>query len=91
MVQWLRALAALAEDLDSVSRTHMLANDHVQLQFQRIQCPLLASDGTCMHVIHKHTLRPNTHTHKMKIKESLKSLHAPENPIGLCKGAPGDT
>ena len=33
VVQWLGALAALAEELDSILSTHTAANNHVQLQF----------------------------------------------------------
>jgi len=43
MAQQLRALAALAEDQGLVPNTHMHC---LQLQFQRIQHPLLISKGT---------------------------------------------
>lgn len=34
MAQWLRALAASTEDLDSVPRTHMVVHNHLYLQFR---------------------------------------------------------
>lgn len=46
MTKWLNALVALAEDPDSNPSTNMVANNHLQLQFQWIQCPLLTSTGT---------------------------------------------
>jgi hypothetical protein len=36
MLQQLRALAALAEDPDLASSTHIMAHNHLQLQFQEI-------------------------------------------------------
>ena len=39
---WIKTLALAAEDLGSVPSTQMLAS----IQFQGIQCPLLASEGT---------------------------------------------
>jgi hypothetical protein len=49
MVQGLRALAVLAEDLCSVLSSHMVALDHLQLQLQGIYCPLLTSAGPDTH------------------------------------------
>lgn len=37
MAQWLRALAALEEDLGLVPSTHMLVFNHLKLQFHGIQ------------------------------------------------------
>jgi hypothetical protein len=51
MPQTLRALAALSEDLEKIPSTHMMANNHLQLQFQGIQCHLLASG----HQVHRQT------------------------------------
>ena len=36
MTGHLRALAALAEDLDLIPSTHMVVHNHLQLQFQEI-------------------------------------------------------
>lgn len=66
MVQWLRALAILAEKNrlnpsvnPSAGRlnpsVHMIAYNHLQLWFQEIQCPLLASmDTRHVHVMCTH-------------------------------------
>ena len=43
MAQWLRALAALTENLGLIPRTHLVPTDYLQFQ---IQPPLLASVGT---------------------------------------------
>lgn len=42
-VQWLRTLAILAEDPGSIPSTHMVLHNHLSLQSQGIQCPLLNS------------------------------------------------
>ena len=56
MAHQFRALAILAEDLGSIPSTHMMAQNPInsQLQFQGIQCPLLASKGT-RHACGMHT------------------------------------
>jgi hypothetical protein len=46
MVQPLRALADIPEDLGLIANTHMVAHNHLQLQSQGIWCPLLASTGS---------------------------------------------
>jgi hypothetical protein len=46
MSQWLKALAAVAEDLGSVHSTHMMAYSHPYCQFQGIQPSFLTSSGT---------------------------------------------
>lgn len=40
----------------SSQHPYQVANNHLKLQLQRIQCPLLASAGTCTHmyIIHRH-------------------------------------
>jgi hypothetical protein len=38
MAQWLRALAALPEDLGSVPRTHVADHNHLELQLQSTKC-----------------------------------------------------
>ena len=45
MAQWLKAMAALPEDLDLIPRIQMGAHNHPQLHFQGIWCPLLVSLG----------------------------------------------
>jgi hypothetical protein len=47
-------MAALPEDPGSVPRTHMVAYDLVKLQFEEMQCLLLAFLGT-RHVYSIHT------------------------------------
>lgn len=65
----LRATFALAEDLGSVPRTHMVANSH--LYVTSVSGILLPG----AHVVHRHTGRQNTHTHrKFKIMKSVKLL-----------------
>lgn len=44
----LRALAALPEGTRLIPSTYMATHNHWQLQFQEIQCPLLASMGSCV-------------------------------------------
>ena len=59
--RWLGGLehfCPLAEDPGSVPTTDMAAYNHLQLQFQRLQWPFLASIGTCIDTVHM-----NTHTY----------------------------
>ena len=46
MAQQLRSLAAFPGDLGLVPSTHMAMNNSLELQFQGIRCPLLASVET---------------------------------------------
>lgn len=46
VAQWLRAMAALEENLGSIPSTRMATKNYLKLQFQGIWCPLLASLGT---------------------------------------------
>lgn len=46
ILQWLRALVALEENSDSVATIPMVAHKHLDLQFQEVRSPLLASVGT---------------------------------------------
>lgn len=39
MIQWLRTLTSLPEDLSSIPNTHMTAHNRL-FQFQGIHCPL---------------------------------------------------
>lgn len=50
MTQWLRALAAYAGDLGSISSTQMVAHNYLSLQFQRIQILLLIPTGALQHL-----------------------------------------
>lgn len=50
--------------LDSVPRAHMVAHSHVQLQFQGIQCLLLASLASGTQLVNKHRGRQSTHIHR---------------------------
>jgi hypothetical protein len=61
IAQCSRAPIALAEDLGSITSTHMVAHNHPQLQFQGTRLPLLTSAET----EHSHGVqacRQNIHT-----------------------------
>jgi hypothetical protein len=68
MAKWLRALAALPEDLGSVSSSYIAVHSHLYLQFQEIQHPLLACIATankwCID-LHAHKI---PRAHKLVIK-----------------------
>jgi hypothetical protein len=74
MAWWLRALTALPEDPfpeDSIPYTHMVAHNHLQLQYQGIHIPwispfLISEDTACTHMVHGHTCRQTTHAHKIR-------------------------
>ena len=53
-------------DLDLVPRTHMVAHSHLQLQFQGIQCPFLASLESGTQLVNKHRGWQSTHIHSKK-------------------------
>lgn len=73
MAQGLRALDAVAEDLVSILSTHMMANNHLQLQFQAIQCPFLTPTSIERHkCTFIHAGNPLTHI-KYKIEEAFNS------------------
>lgn len=46
MAQWLEALTALQEGLDTISSTYMMAYNFLQLQLRGLKCLLLPSMGT---------------------------------------------
>ena len=57
-------LDTLAEDLGSVLGIHMATNNHVQIQFPRLECPVHAAMSTThAHGAHS-TWSQNTNTHK---------------------------
>lgn len=63
VVQQLRVLDVLVEDLGLVPSIHMAAHNHLQFQFHGIQCPLLSSLDTrpsCSIHIHMQAKHPNT-------------------------------
>ena len=62
MVQWVRMLAALAEDLSLVPSIYITAHNHMELQ--EIRCPLLAFEGSCRHMVHTKLTKVNAHTCK---------------------------
>lgn len=66
----LKALLALAGHLSSIPCNHMGAQNCLSLQFQGLQQPL-DSVNTCVHVVHTHTRKQNTSTHKIKINKSF--------------------
>lgn len=61
LVQWFRALTALAEVSGSVLSIHTAATTVYNSSLRGIQHPLLTSMGT-RHVVHRPTCRQNTHT-----------------------------
>ena len=60
MVQELRALAVLEEDLCSVPSTHKVAHNHLLQQFQGNLTPSSGFYLHCMHMVHLHACRRNT-------------------------------
>lgn len=67
MSQWLRA-----EDPGSNSSKHMVTDNHLKLQSQESQCPLLACEGTaCMWCTDMHS---GTYTHKITNEIKIKVL-----------------
>ena len=61
--QWVRAMAALTESLGSVPSTHMIADNWLELQVQRIGFPLLAAAVMAQHMYaYIHEVK---HTHKI--------------------------
>lgn len=65
MVQWLRALAAFAEDLSSILSTHMVAHNICNSQFQEDLIPLSG--------FHKHWCT-DIHAGKTTIHQNLKKI-----------------
>lgn len=47
MVHQLSALASLSEDPGLLLSTHVVANDHLQLQFQEPSAPLAFAGNVC--------------------------------------------
>jgi hypothetical protein len=62
MAQQLRALAALPENLDLISSTHLWLT--IVYNSNALFWPLRIPD---VYVVHRYTYRQNTHTHKQKI------------------------
>jgi hypothetical protein len=71
MAQCLGALAVLAENLGSIPGTQIEAHNCLQLQFQGIQCPLLASMDTGKRVVSLYTFRQDPYTYEIKISNSV--------------------
>jgi hypothetical protein len=62
MADWLRRLAALAEDPGLVPSTPIATKNNLKFPFQSIQCPLLTSSGTAyMWGTHGHAGKTLTH------------------------------
>ena len=62
MAQLLRALTPLVEDSDLGLITHIVAYNHLKLQFQGTECPLLTSAGPRhIHMVGICTCRQNIH------------------------------
>lgn len=70
LAQWCKVLATLAEDQNSISSTHTVVHNRLQLQFQvgAASWPIQAGRSH----VHKHTCRQNTH--KYILKDSLKTF-----------------
>ena len=69
MAQQLRVLLALPEDSGLIPSTHMATHNHLPLQFQEIQYPLLFSVSTDTHSTQ--TCRQN-YIHHIKLETILK-------------------
>lgn len=62
MTRWLKALTALPVNPDSIPSTYMMAGN------DPIPGHLTSSSGLpghCAHLVHRHTFRQNTHSHKI--------------------------
>lgn len=62
----LKKNVALGEDPGSVPRTHMIAHDHLYLQFQEMQHRLPASTDTRHACLYTY-MQTKHHTHKMSL------------------------
>jgi hypothetical protein len=71
MVQWLRAMADLPEDMDLIPSTHMIASSFWKLQFQGI-CTLFQplSTQACKWCTNTHAGRTPLHTEWRKLKQN---------------------
>lgn len=69
-----RTLAALLKNPSVIPSTQVVTHDHLQLHFQDIWCPLLASSST-RHAEGTYTVTcsPNTHTQKV---QNIKNMHS---------------
>jgi len=68
MAQWLRALAALPENL-GFPGTHRAALSYLLLQLQDILFWPLQTPNT--HTVYRYACRENTHIHKIILKEYM--------------------
>lgn len=67
MTQGLRELDSLPENLGTIPISHVVTHSHLQLQFQRIQCPLLVSIGTaCTWCINMYVSKTLIYKNKMR-------------------------
>jgi hypothetical protein len=66
IVQWLEALTALADDPALIPRTHIKAQNCLQLQFWRIQQPLQAPGMSMIHRLNTHVLKKKIPLKKSK-------------------------
>lgn len=67
MSHWLRALDNLPEDSGSILNTYMLPSRGSDAFFLPLQTP-------GMHVVHRHSCRQSTHTHKQINKNFKKDV-----------------
>jgi hypothetical protein len=73
MAQRLRAFAVLMENLGSIPHNPQGSS---QLSVTPVLGDPRSTSGfhrACIHMVHRHTGRQNTHTHQIKINKSLKS------------------
>lgn len=62
MAQLLRMLTNLPEEPDLIPSIHIVALNHLYLQFHGSQWPLLSSVDIWHHMVHGHKGRQNTQT-----------------------------
>lgn len=76
MSQQLKALDAIAEDVDLIYNTHMTAHNSLYLQLKG-SLPSSSFHGKCTHTRHIHICRENTPVHKLKVKQGKTNTFPP--------------
>lgn len=80
MAQPQRALVAHAEDLGLIPSTYTAGHNHLELQFEEIQLPLLRLPST-RHVVHRQACGQNMHIHKIKTNKKRAAINLPDGFI----------
>ena len=70
IIPWLTELVAITEDLGSIPNIYIAAHNFSSKESDTLFWPLKAPG---MHMVHKHTCRPNTPMHKIKLETSEKN------------------